>query len=159
MIIDLQNHSCYLLQAMSTTSAEKSFWYDEPSHEGCIHKFECLSRDMHAQSDFQAVEVVNTITYGTMLMLDKQVQSSSIDEFIYHESLVHSTLLSLPEPAKRVFIGLLLRWVDTVVGHRELMTFSCSIFLQVGVVRELLLGKCFVTPLLSSASWPISTQW
>ena len=60
---------------------------------------------MEAQSAFQAVEVINTTTYGKMLMLDKQVQSSSMDEFIYHESLVHPTLLSLPEPAKRVFIG------------------------------------------------------
>jgi thermospermine synthase len=60
---------------------------------------------MEAQSAFQAVEVINTSTYGKMLMLDKQVQSSSMDEFIYHESLVHPTLLSLPVAAKRVFIG------------------------------------------------------
>jgi spermidine synthase len=91
---------------MSTPTATKqSLWYEEPSHEGCLHKFEFSSVDMEAQSAFQAVEVINTTTYGKMLMLDKQVQSSSMDEFIYHESLVHPTLLSLPEPAKRVFIG------------------------------------------------------
>jgi spermidine synthase len=85
---------------------ENSFWYEEPSHEGCIHKFEYRSRDLEkTQSAFQEVEVVNTTTYGKMLMLDKQVQSSEMDEFIYHESLVHPTLLALPVAAKRVFIG------------------------------------------------------
>lgn len=57
------------------------------------------------QSAFQEAEIINTTTYGKMLMLDKQVQSSAMDEFIYHESLVHPTLLALPVAAKKVFIG------------------------------------------------------
>ena len=73
---------------------------------GCIHKFEYTSTILEkTKSDFQEVELFDTVTYGKMLMLDAQVQSSVMDEFIYHESLVHPVMLSLPEPARRVFIG------------------------------------------------------
>ena len=77
----------------------------EPSAEGCIHKFEYTETYFKGTSAFQEVEVVNTSTYGRMLVLDSQVQSSAIDEFIYHETLVHPALLSLKKPAERVFIG------------------------------------------------------
>ena len=38
------------------------------------------------------------------LVLDGKMQSAAADEFVYHESLVHTAMLSHPDP-KRVFIG------------------------------------------------------
>merc|ERR1719223_502781 len=44
-------------------------------------------------SDFQKVEVIDTIAHGKILVTDAKTQSAQVDEFIYHESLVHPPLL------------------------------------------------------------------
>eukprot|EP01094_Clydonella_sp_ATCC50884_P023923 TRINITY_DN586_c0_g1_i1.p1 TRINITY_DN586_c0_g1~~TRINITY_DN586_c0_g1_i1.p1 ORF type:complete len:342 (-),score=109.10 TRINITY_DN586_c0_g1_i1:236-1198(-) len=56
------------------------------------------------KSEYQVVDVCDLGAWGTTLILDGKVQSSSVDEFIYHESLVHPPLMLHPNP-KRVFIG------------------------------------------------------
>jgi len=55
-------------------------------------------------SKFQKVAIYNTIAWGKCLVLDGSLQSSSYDEFCYHESLVHPALLAHPNP-KTVFVG------------------------------------------------------
>ena len=55
-------------------------------------------------SEFQEVEVVRTVPFGSLLITDGLMQSSERDEFVYHESLVHPALVAHPNP-KRVFIG------------------------------------------------------
>lgn len=55
------------------------------------------------QTRFQQVEIMDTKSYGRCLVLDGKIQSSQLDEFIYHEALVHPAMLTHPEP-KRVFV-------------------------------------------------------
>jgi spermidine synthase len=50
------------------------------------------------------VEIVDTVPYGRLLLLDNQVQSAALDEFAYHETLVQPAMLMHPKP-ERVFIG------------------------------------------------------
>ena len=57
-----------------------------------------------AQSKFQQVEVAETGPFGRCLIIDGLMQSSDIDEHVYHECLVHPSLLAHPNP-KTVFIG------------------------------------------------------
>jgi spermidine synthase len=52
---------------------------------------------------FQQMEIMDTGSYGRCLVLDQKMQSSEVDEFIYHEILVHPAMLMHPDP-KRVFI-------------------------------------------------------
>ena len=52
---------------------------------------------------FQQMEIMDTGSYGRCLVLDQKMQSSEVDEFIYHEILVHPAMLMHPNP-KRVFI-------------------------------------------------------
>jgi len=52
---------------------------------------------------FQQMEIMDTGSYGRCLALDGKMQSSEVDEFIYHEILVHPAMLLHPEP-KNVFI-------------------------------------------------------
>jgi thermospermine synthase len=47
---------------------------------------------------------VDTVPFGKVLLIDGLAQSCDLDEFIYHESLVHPALLSHPNP-RRVYIG------------------------------------------------------
>ena len=53
---------------------------------------------------YQKVEVLDSYEFGRSLVLDGKTQSTELDEFIYHESLVHPAMLCHPGP-KRVFIG------------------------------------------------------
>ena len=51
-----------------------------------------------------ALQVVETSPFGKTLVLDGKTQSTQLDEFIYHESLVHPAMLSHPDP-KRVSLA------------------------------------------------------
>ena len=53
---------------------------------------------------YQRVEVLESAVYGRSLVLDGKTQSTERDEHIYHESLVHPTMLMHPNP-RTVFIG------------------------------------------------------
>ncbi len=53
---------------------------------------------------YQKVEVLDSEVFGRSLVLDGKTQSTEVDEFIYHESLVHPAMLFHPDP-KSVFIG------------------------------------------------------
>jgi spermidine synthase len=57
-----------------------------------------------AQTAFQAVEIVDTVSFGRALFLDGAPQSAVADEFVYHEALVHPALAAHPAP-KRVLIA------------------------------------------------------
>jgi spermidine synthase len=56
------------------------------------------------RSKFQSVDIINTGSFGVCLVLDGKIQSSEVDEFIYHEALVHPAMLTHPRPEK-VFIA------------------------------------------------------
>ncbi|CAM9426523.1 unnamed protein product [Ascophyllum nodosum] len=81
-----------------------SFWF----HEFVTEDLEMRSRldriMLNAASKFQAIQVVKTSPFGKTLVLDGKTQSAQLDEFIYHESLVHPAMLVHPHP-KRVYIG------------------------------------------------------
>lgn len=57
------------------------------------------------QTQYQYVEIVDTFHYGRVLLLDGALQSSQMDEFIYHEAIVHPALCSHPEPQNVLIIG------------------------------------------------------
>lgn len=56
-------------------------------------------------TDYQRIEILKSPFYGKMLIIDGDVQSSEKDEYIYHESLVHPSLIIHPNPEKVLIIG------------------------------------------------------
>jgi spermidine synthase len=70
-------------------------------HEGHLHGVTNVIATR--RSPFQVIEVVELGSYGKALLLDGKVQSTLLDEFIYHESIIHPALLCHPAP-RRVFI-------------------------------------------------------
>lgn len=56
-------------------------------------------------SELQSWSILKTETNGKILMIDNQFQSSSLDEHIYHETLVHSLLIGLDTPEKVLILG------------------------------------------------------
>lgn len=59
---------------------------------------------VESQTRFQRVEILRTDAYGLSVFLDGEPQSSQLDEYIYHEALVHPAMVSVPHP-RRVFIA------------------------------------------------------
>ncbi len=56
-----------------------------------------------ATTAFQEVQILETDAFGQMLVLDDICQSSSVDEFIYHETIVHPAMATVGD-AKRVLV-------------------------------------------------------
>ncbi|MEM0080030.1 MAG: polyamine aminopropyltransferase [Nitrososphaerota archaeon] len=54
---------------------------------------------------YQRVDIVESEDYGLTLLLDGLLQSSEIDEEIYHECLVHPVMVTHPNPRKVLVIG------------------------------------------------------
>ncbi|MFO0980803.1 MAG: hypothetical protein U1E76_03475 [Planctomycetota bacterium] len=54
---------------------------------------------------YQQLEIVDTLAFGRMLLLDGQVQSSERDEFVYHEALVQPAMLAGPRAARVLILG------------------------------------------------------
>ncbi|UCH06077.1 MAG: polyamine aminopropyltransferase [Deltaproteobacteria bacterium] len=57
------------------------------------------------RSRFQKIEVVDSLDFGKMLVLDGVINVSERDEFVYHEMLAHVPLFSHPEPHHVLIVG------------------------------------------------------
>lgn len=62
-----------------------------------IHYFE--------KSPYQEVLIADIEGFGRSLLLDKFIQSTEKDEYIYHELLVHPAMITHPEPEKVLILG------------------------------------------------------
>lgn len=57
------------------------------------------------QSQYQDIAILDTPTFGRMLVLDGIVQTTVQDEFFYHEMIAHVPLFSHPNPRRVLVIG------------------------------------------------------
>jgi len=71
--------------------------------EGHMHGI--LTTLYSKKTQFQQMEIMTTGSYGRCLVLDNKMQSSEVDEFIYHEILVHPAMLMHPDPKKVFIVG------------------------------------------------------
>jgi spermidine synthase len=58
-----------------------------------------------SETPFQAMEFVDTVEYGKMLLLDGIVQTTEKDEFVYHEMMTHVGMFSCSNPEHVLIIG------------------------------------------------------
>jgi spermidine synthase len=56
-------------------------------------------------TSFQEYEIFVSSLWGQALILDGRLQSAEIDEFIYHEALVHPALVAHSEPRRVLVLG------------------------------------------------------
>lgn len=57
------------------------------------------------QTDFQHMAILETEQFGRMLVLDGMVQTTEVDEFVYHEMIAHVALSTHPDPKRVAVIG------------------------------------------------------
>jgi spermidine synthase len=61
---------------------------------------------LHAEkSEFQAIEVHETVGHGRLLTLDDMVMLTELDEFVYHDLLTHVPLCVHPNPRQVLVVG------------------------------------------------------
>ncbi|OIV97702.1 hypothetical protein TanjilG_12459 [Lupinus angustifolius] len=78
-------------------------WYEEVIDDDLKWSFALNSVLHKGISDYQQIALIDTKRFGKALVIDGKMQSAEIDEFIYHECLIHPPLLCHPNP-KTVFI-------------------------------------------------------
>ncbi|KAE9603665.1 hypothetical protein Lal_00001608 [Lupinus albus] len=78
-------------------------WYEEVIDDDLKWSFALNSVLHKGISDYQEIALIDTKRFGKALVIDGKMQSAEIDEFIYHECLIHPSLLCHPNP-KTVFI-------------------------------------------------------
>jgi spermidine synthase len=57
------------------------------------------------RSKYQEIAVVKLRQFGKALVLDGLIQSTEVDEYIYHEALVHPAMVAHPQPKRVLILG------------------------------------------------------
>lgn len=81
-----------------------NLWYTEEDQKQLRfgYKVKQVLEDM--QTEFQKLEVIETVTYGKMLVLDGCVMVTENDEFVYHEMIAHIPVALAAQPVKDVLV-------------------------------------------------------
>ncbi|MCX7569657.1 polyamine aminopropyltransferase [Tumebacillus sp. DT12] len=80
-------------------------WYTEKQTEnyGITAKIE---NTIHTeQSEFQRIDLIETLQWGKMLVLDGMVMTTDKDEFVYHEMITHLAMNTHPNPKQVLVVG------------------------------------------------------
>jgi|YNPNPStandDraft_1061719.scaffolds.fasta_scaffold00168_28 spermidine synthase len=67
-----------------------------------VEKHEVL---VQGRTIFQEYEIFVNRLWGRTLILDGRLQSAEIDEFVYHEALVHPAMVAHPDPQRVLVMG------------------------------------------------------
>ena len=80
-------------------------WITEQQNENV--NFTCrVKKTIYSEkTDFQEIDIVETEYFGKMMVLDGVIQTTTFDEFIYHEMIVHVPMFTHPNPQKVLVIG------------------------------------------------------
>lgn len=84
--------------------SEKDYVEEVSPHHFAV-RYNITETLFSGKSDFQKVEVVDTLGHGRMLLNDDLVMVCERDEFIYHDMITHVALFTHPNPKKVLVIG------------------------------------------------------
>lgn len=84
---------------------EGGLWYKETFTEDQVFLYKLKRVYYSGRTKFQKVDIVETGSYGKALFLDSKMQSAELDEFIFHEALVHPPMVLHPYPKRVLIIG------------------------------------------------------
>ena len=81
------------------------FWLTEKHTTGYSVNWKFTDILFTDQTDYQHLAVINTLEFGKVLVLDGIIQTTEKDEFIYHEMIIHPSMMVHPNPQKALVIG------------------------------------------------------
>ena len=80
-------------------------WYTEQQTEDVRFSIKIKQHLYSAKSDFQQVDVFDSVEFGRFLTLDGLMMVTEKDEFIYHDMIVHVPMATNPNIKKVCVIG------------------------------------------------------
>lgn len=80
-------------------------WYGETFDDHTRLGLRVKETLFSGQSPYQKVEVIDTVGFGRVLVIDNVFMTSEYDEFLYHEMLVHPALTTAPSIERVLVIG------------------------------------------------------
>jgi len=83
----------------------KGDWFVEYFTKGEFHAHQIKRYLDSYKTEFQTATLVETRSFGKVLIIDRETQSSELDEFIYHEALVLPALLIHKDPKNFAILG------------------------------------------------------
>jgi len=83
----------------------KGEWFVEFFTPGELHAHKTTKVMRSSKTFFQRATLIKTHTFGKILVIDRETQSSEFDEAFYHESLVAPALLMHPKPETALILG------------------------------------------------------
>jgi len=84
--------------------ADPDKWFYDRVSGDLIQLHSIIEVLYRGQTKFQSIEIIRTGSFGKCLVLDGKIQSSEVDEFIYHEALVQPAMITHPRP-ETIFIA------------------------------------------------------
>ncbi len=90
---------------MSDYLSSPTLWVSEYIDADDIYQHAVLELLAHKRSQFQEIIVVDSGCYGKGLVLDGKWQVTVVDEFMYHEPIVHPPLIAHGDPKKVLILG------------------------------------------------------
>jgi spermidine synthase len=83
---------------------EPDKWFRDKINQNLM-QLHAISNVLYSgRTKFQSIEILRSPSFGKLLVLDSKIQSAEIDEFVYHEALVHPAMLAHPRP-ENIFIA------------------------------------------------------
>lgn len=80
-------------------------WLTEEQLNGLKLSFGIKKKLVSKKSKFQLIDIVQTLSHGVVMSLDKKIMVSEKDEFIYHEMIAHVPLFMQGVPKRILIIG------------------------------------------------------
>ena len=90
---------------MSGSELKSDLWIAEYITPWDIYTHGVTKILAHCQTPYQEMYIVETGAFGKGLVLDGKWQSCTVDEFIYHEALVHTALIAHQNPRTVLVLG------------------------------------------------------
>lgn len=87
------------------TMMDEGFHFKERFAGNLVRSIKVERIFYEGRTKYQLVQIFENEVLGKVLFLDKKIQSAQIDEYVYHECLVHPALLAHPDPRRVLVIG------------------------------------------------------
>jgi spermidine synthase len=90
-----------IIEAMT----DKELFYSEAFTHDYVRKFKVENIFFEGRTKYQYVQCFSNALFGKVLFLDKKIQSAQVDEYVYHESLVHPAMMTHLKPQRVLVLG------------------------------------------------------
>lgn len=84
---------------------DMELWYTEKQTKNHGITTKIKQTLYHDKSEYQSLDVIDTIEFGKMLVLDGMVMTTDRDEFVYHEMISHVAMNTHPKPKHVLIVG------------------------------------------------------